>query len=376
MTQIGHYGPGELEYLIAHDNTILAELQDVSWDYDQKKEPGGTGLGHLHNDYHKRTGAPEGKFSISRNALGYSDKGTLFLKLLTGAGIIISENVAIAATTWTPGQTPWSIIEIKLNTSGTILKETDDYTVNWATGVVTFNIGLTEAATGKYISGDADWIGVNLIQNTGIEDDITNQWAKTGGANVTATRSATALYVGSYGLYVYNAGGAFAQNDGAQYDPNIAVVPGRTYRFSFWCKASAADDTFTVKWTDAGGATSMTPVGTAATLSVTWKLHEFTFTPDEATILNIQILNAKAVPTATYNYIDELRLRENAPKFDVMRSGLNQGFQFDILVRRTLDGVIVRKLQQCEVYSGGMASGDAYKEKMEGQFLRCEVLDV
>lgn len=370
MGQIGHYAPGELEYLVAHDNVVLQEIQDFSWDYSIAKEPGGSGLGSLHNTYHKRTAAMEGKFSFTRNMLSYADKGTLFDKLLAGAGIIVTEAIALSATTWTPGQTPWSILQIKMTTSGTILKETTDYTVNWATGVVTFNTALVEAATGMYVSGDSDWIGVNSIENTGIEDDITNIWSAL--ATATVTRVAAAAYVGSYGLRVAIA----AQNDGAQYDPNIAVVPGRTYRFSFWAKAASAADDITVYWTDGAGSVAMTPVGTAAVLATSWKLHEFTFTPDQATILNLQFKVTDAGAAAQNVDLDEFFLRENAPTVDVMRAGLNRGFEFDIIARRTLDGVNVATFRQCEVYDGGRASGNAYTEKINGQFLRLDVLDV
>lgn len=368
--QIGHYGPGDLEYLLAHDNTVLEELEDFNWADTQPKAPGGSGLGRLKNKYHKVTGPPEGTFSIVRKMLSYADKGTLFDKMLAGSGMIITEFIATASATHDPAETLVSILEIKLITSGTILAETDDYTVNWATGLITFNAALTENAEIQYISTDKDWIGQNLLQNSGIEDAITNIWSAI--ATATVARSNAAEYVGTYGLLIV----INAANDGGQYDPNIHVYPDREYRLTAMMQGVTVADDCSAHWEDAGGVVQMTAVGTADVLALgVFKLHEWTFTPDEATILSLRILNDD-VAAASNIYVDEIYLRENDPRYDVMMSGRNRGYQFEIWARRVLDGVVVAKFRKCEVYDSGKASGEAYTESVNGQFLELDILDV
>jgi hypothetical protein len=119
----------------------------------------------------------------------------------------------------------------------------------------------------------------------------------------------------------------------------------------------------------------MTPVGAAATFDTTWKLHEFTFTPDEATITAISIENNDATPGATFD-VDEVMLRENAPEIDTMDAGKQHGFKFEVIARRTLDGEVVYRLEGCEVFDDAMASGDFYTESINGQFIRRRVLAV
>jgi hypothetical protein len=365
------YGPGDIEYYIAHDDTILAQISDFSDTVTQPKAPTGTGLGSLKNVRHKRTGPPEGTFSMTRAALKATEKGELFMRLLLGANIIITEFIASASTTHTPGQTMTDILEIRTKTTSTQLLETTDYTVNWTTGVITFNTALTEDAEIKYASDDSDWLGRNLMQNTGMEDVITNIWS--GEGTGTVTRDTTSVYVGTYGLNVT----VGAQNDGAQYDPNIPVKAGRTYRLTAWVYGVSAADDFGASWTDAGGTVAMTPVGTANVLAnASWKLHEFTFTPDENTILEVLLLNTDAAASSNF-YVDEIYLRENDPKLDVMDAGLNCGFQFQVIARRVKDQAIIVRWTGCEVYDDGLASGDpTYTEPINGQFLGKEILGV
>lgn len=369
MGQIGHYGPGDIRYIIAHDGTELLELNDVSLSTDVPMAPGGTGLGFLKNRYHTRTGPAAGTFSIARNQLTAAEKGTLFMKLITGAGIIITEAIASAATTHTPGQTLTSILAIHL-ADGTLLEETLDYTVNYATGIITFNAALSQAAEIQYASTDADWMGLNLMLNSSLADDITNIWS--GIATGTVARSAAAKYVGSYGLLITIG----AQNDGADYEPNIAVFPGRVYRLTAWLKGVSAADDIDARWQDSGGWTAMTAVGTANVLANgTWKLHEWTFTPDEATILDIAIRNVDAAASSNI-YLDEIYLRENAPAVNMMNAGLNKPFEFDIWKRRVVDGVIMERARGCSVYTDAVASGEAYTETIDGQFLDRDVIEV
>jgi hypothetical protein len=185
-------------------------------------------------------------------------------------------------------------------------------------------------------------------------------------------RAAASAYIGSYGLAVTSIS---ATGDGIQYDPDISVIPNRVYRFSFWAKSDAADDC-QCQWTDGVGSSNMTAVGTAALFATSWKLHEFTFTPDEATILSTRILDSDGTPASTTLDVDEVMLRENAPEIDTMDAGKQHGFKFEVIARRTLDGEVVYRLEGCEVFDDAMASGDFYTESINGQFIRRRVLAV
>lgn len=364
MPQLGSYGRGEIEILVEHDNTVLAEIQDFKYDFDVPKVASGSGLGDLKNKRFKRTGAAKGTWSMSRNMLSNADNGDLLVNLLSGSAHIISEAITISSATYTPSQTLVSILSIQYNTSLTLLEDGVDYTVNYATGVITFTTATAEAATIMYLSTDADLTGDNMVQDGGFESDTTNIWSA---VSCTFARSTTSPYVGTYkgALTAIN-----AQGDGLQYDPNIAVVPGRTYRFSFYAKAAAAD-ACQVQWTDASGAASMTPVGTAATFSTSWKLHEFTFVPDDATILTIQIQNNAVAPGATLD-IDEVWLRENAPLVNPMDAGKSFGFTFNVVARRVEDGSQVARFIGCEAFKDSGAAGDIWKEDISGEFLDYE----
>ncbi len=363
MSQLGSYAKGELEYLLEHLGVILTEIQDFKYDVDIPKVATGSGLGDLHNKRFKRTGAPKGTWSISRNMLSHAEGGETFLDLMAGSETVIQEAIAISSATFTPGQTLVSVLEVK-GASGAIYEEGTDFTVNYLTGVITFTATTTEASVIKYLSTDAAWLGQNLISNGGFEVEDSGVWQA---ISCTFARAAASAYVGSYGaaLTAINATG-----DGLQYLPDITVVPNRVYHFSFWAKAAAADDC-QVTFTDAGGAVAMTAVGSAALFSTSWKLHEFTFTPDEATILSIEIKNNDGAPGATLD-IDQVRLAENAPSVNPMTGGSSYGFSFNVIIRRKDDGVTVRKLIGCEVFKFGGSSGDTYKDDISGEFVDLE----
>lgn len=363
MVQIGSHVGSEVEILVEHDNTVLAELTDVNYELDRKGRPGGAGLGTPKNTYHK-FGVPEGSWGLSRNMLKEDDKGMLFLDLLKGSGYIITEPIANAATTHTTAKTLVHILEIRLVASDTELDVTDDYTVNYATDTITFNSALTEAAEIKYVS--TDMLAENLLENGGFEDVITNIWEAE--ATGTPSQDSANEYVGTYGGKVL----APAQNDGIKYVPDIAVVPNRTYKLRFAVKGTDTE-TFKAQWTDAGGTSDMTVVGSAGTLSgAAWQVWEYTFTPDEATILDIKIINTTAIPHTFY--LDEVYLAENDPNTSVL-DGANQPFQFNVVWRRKSDGLTIRKLGGCAVYTGSGKSGEgeaAYTEEFGGSFLDFE----
>lgn len=362
--QIGAYGKGEVEYLIRHNNTVLLEMDDVGWDFDAAMAAGGAGLGTLQNTYHKRTGPPGGSWSLSRKLLQRSDNGALFEDLLAGSAYIVTDEADAAAATLTTSETLVSMLQVQERTSGTIWKESVDFTVNYATNVITFVSTVPAGGVEiKYLTTTAHMKSQNLVQNSGVEAAITNIWEAFATATVVRTTTAAQVRTGSGALSVTPA----AQHDGVGHSPNIVVIPGRAYRFRFWAKGTAAQ-ILAAHWQDAGGVTAMSIVSpAAATLAgADWEEFDFTFTPDESTILNIFIKCSHAAPVVAY--IDDLYLGLNAPTVNVLE-GQRLPFLFEIVCRRVVDQVELFTLKKCCVYKLGAKSGELYTESLGGEFL-------
>ena len=365
--QIGHYAPGEIEYLVEHDNTVLLEVDDFNWEFDAGMETGGSGLGKLQNTYHKRVKAPKGSWGISRKALQRADKGQLFLDLLKGSAYIVTDEADAAASSLTLSETLVSVLQVQERTSGTIWEEGVDFTVNYATSVITFVSTVPAGGVEvKYLTTAAHMKSQNLIQNGQFESAITNIWTAFATGSVARTSTAAQVRTGAYGLAVTPA----AQNDGVSYAPNITVIPGRTYRFRAWVKGTA-NDTIAAYWEDAGGVVEMTAVTPSdhKIVGADWNEFDWTFTPDESTILNVIIKNTLAVPNAFY--LDDVYLGENAPTPNAM-DGQRLPFQFNVIARRVVDQVNVYKLLGCSIYNLGVKSGAAYTESIKGEFLDIE----
>lgn len=364
LTQVGHFGKGEIEYLLEHDGVVLLELDDVSWDFDAAIAPGGAGLGDLQDRFHKRTGPPKGTWSISRKLLQRAnDKGSLFEDLLCGSAYIVCEWADAAAGTLTTKETITSMLQIREVTNGTVWEEGVDFTVNYTTHVITFVSTVPAGGVEvRYLTTTASLMDGNKIQDAGIESAITNIWS--GIATGVASQSSAAKYIGTYSLLCT----VSAQNDGLQYDPNIAVIPGRSYTFRFWAQGTK-DETLVVNWTDAGGSVAMTGSPFTFAASATWQECSATFTPDEATILNIQIINSAA---GKHNfYVDELYLGLTDPTENPL-DGQRLPFEFTIIARHVQDQTNLFKLKKCAIYKLGVKSGEAYTESFGGNFLEYE----
>jgi hypothetical protein len=361
----GHYSPADLQYIVEHDGTVLAELNNVSWDFDPSIEAAGAGLGLLKNSYYKTTAAPKGSWKMARAMLQRSDKGLLFLDLATGSRYVVQEAVAAAQTSYTVSLNTAlvSILEIRLNTSLAVLREGLDFTVNYTTGVITFAIALPEAATIRYLASSRK-LGSYLV-NGGFEDALTNIWIVVAGAAI--ARDSANAYVEGNALKVTPA----VANDGVQYNISTTLQPGRQYRFRFKAKAAAAE-TLVAKWYDGSSLQTMSPA--SVTLTTTYATYEYTFTSTKATIPYLQIIDSKASPGIFY--IDEVALLDdttgNNPTLgsNVMDEGLAAApFTFNLIARRVLDGVTVFKLMKCSVSKVGFKSGKEYGEDISGDFL-------
>jgi hypothetical protein len=360
----GHYSPADLQYVVEHDGTVLAELNNVSWDFDPSIEAAGAGLGALKNTYYNTTAAPKGSWKMARAMLQRSDKGMLFLDLATGSRYVIQEFIASSSSTYTVSLNTAliSILEIRLNTSLAVLREGLDFTVNYATGVITFAASTPETATIRYLASSRKL--ASYLVNGGFEDAITNIWI--GFATGTVARNSANAYVEGYALAVTPA----AQNDGVTYNVSLTLQPGRQYRFRFKAKAAGAE-TLSCFWND--GTTDQSMTG-SATLSATWTTYEFTFTPTKAIVPSLKIKDTKVGPALFY--IDEVALLDdttgNNPTLggNVMDAGLApHAFTFNLIARRVLDGVTVFKLIDCSVSKVGYKSGKEYGEDISGDFL-------
>lgn len=367
MAQIGAYGHGEIEYLVEHNNIVLLELDDVKWKFGFSLDTGGAGLGRETNTYHKRKGPPKGTWSMKRSLLARADNGALFMDLAKGSAYIVTDEADAAAATLTTSETLVSILQVQERTSGTIWVEGVDFTVNYATSVITFVSTVPAGGVEvQYLTTTAHMKSDNLINNGQFEEAITDIWALFATATVVRTSTAAQVRTGTYGLSVTPA----AQHDGVSYVPNITVIPGRTYRFRFWAKGTTTE-TILAYWEDGAGVVAMTPVSPAAgALSgADWNEYDFTFTPDESTILNIHIKNTTAAPHVFY--MDDVYLGYNAPTVNAL-DGQRMPFQFNIIGRRVLDGVTVFKLKKAAIYNLGGDAGAPYKESIDGEFLDYE----
>lgn len=362
--QVGHYAATEVYYTLEHQGLQLNEIQDVSWDIDPKMEVGGKGLGNMKNTYIKTVDAPTGTWKLKRNLLDRADNGMLFQDILAGSKLIINEVIAAAATTYTVtlATTLSSIMEIRLATSGSIYREGVDFSVNYSTGVITFNIALPEAAVIRYLASNRR--GANLIINGTFEDILTNTWLPF--ATGAIARNSANQYVGTYALAVTPA----AASDGVTYSQPTILVPGRQYRVRLRAKAAAAE-TLTFSWWD--GAADQLAAPASITLTPTYAAYEFTFTPTKASIANFKIKDTKAVPAVFY--LDEIALFDdttgNNPTLGInpMDGGLAMPFTFNIVARRVRDGVAIYRLVGCALDKWGVKSGAAYTEDISGVFL-------
>lgn len=343
-SQIGHYGPSDVQFLLEHDGTVLAEVADVSWGLDPKVEAGGAGVGDLKNKYYKTMGPTAGSWKMSRALLQRSDKGMLFLDLLTGSSAIQEESAAAAATTYTLSLATAliSILEIRLNVSLVVLREGLDYTANYVTGVITFSVALPEAVTIRYLASTRKL--QQLLVNGSFEDALTNIWTIVGTATIARNNVAANVLTGNYALAVTPS----ATGDGVRYNVSQNLYPGRQYRVRLWAKAAAAE-TLQLFWNDGTTDQAMSPA-TLAGLTTTYAAYEATFTPTKSVVPSIAIKDSKAGPGLFY--IDQIQLFDdstgNNPTIgdNPMDSGRSQPFTFNIIARRVGDGATIYKLMR------------------------------
>lgn len=359
------YIDGETSRLyIEHEGAAIRDVQSFEYEKTRNLRERGAGIGYPTQTDIVAGIQGAGTFSMTVKKKTEDENGDLFEKLMAGYAITLKEPVASTSTTHTLNKNPVAILKIQLDTSGVELEEDTDYTVNYATKIITFDVALSENATITYVTDD--WMtGENLMQNYAFEyDTVDNLWS--GVVTGVVSRSSAESYVEGYSLHV----AVTAQNDGAQYDPNITVVPGRTYRFRFAIKGTA-DDTFVVNAVDSGGATAMTAVGLApgTIAGADWNIWEYTVTPDEATVLSLQILNSTATPHEFW--VDHLHFVEDAVDVD-LADGQRQPFPFNVVVQNP-DGKQLKKFIGCVIGTTGGSLGDIesdMEENLSGMFVR------
>jgi hypothetical protein len=143
----------EVKVVIRHDSVDLLEVSDVEYKVDRKGRPGGAGLGHPKNRYHKY-GVPQGTYRIAKSWLNASEQADLFADLIAGVTAITTESFASGANSHTCANSPVSILAVVITGGDAwdILYEGDDFTVNYATGVVTFTEATSESGKVMYLT--------------------------------------------------------------------------------------------------------------------------------------------------------------------------------------------------------------------------------
>ncbi len=365
-SQVGHYGPEDLIISIEHNNLSLLEMDNggLSCDFDPAIEAAGAGLGSLKNTYFKVTGPVKGSGKLSRAMLDRADNGYLFIDLIQGARVVMQEQIASGATTYTPtlNTSLVTILEIRGNTTNNVLREGVDYTVNYATGVITFSAATGEISTIRYLSSAKR--APNLLINGGFEDALTNIWTPLGTATI--ARDAANAYVEGNALKVTPA----ATNDGVQYIVTTPLLVGRTYRVRLRGK-SAGSETIGITWFDGTADVALTPA--TNTLAASYAIYEWTFTATKNSTNLIKIKDTKVGPGIFY--LDEVQLLDdtsgNNPTLatNPMDGGLGVPFTWNIVARRAVDGVVAYKLMKCAIDKLSYKSGNKYQEDISFQFL-------
>ena len=299
--------------------------------------------------------------------LKQADDGDMFLSLLAGAGFLHQEPIAAAATSHTVEFTSTlvHVFEVRYVTSNLVLTEGLDYVVNYATGVITFQMsgGLAEASEVIYMS--TSYRSPNLILNAEFEESITNLWDGVAGGSI--ARSTTSPYLGTYKGLITRA----AANDGAEYTTDFTVHSGLEYTVRV-AALGTATETMAEQWGKSGPTWTAASPATSA-LAATWGIHTYTFTPDVSTLIGLRFI----VTTSSANpfSIDYLYLGLSDPVVDPM-DGYADPFLFNLVARRRADNAVVAKLRGCCAYTGGFGSGgvgeDPYGEDISGQFLALE----
>jgi hypothetical protein len=151
--EISAYTGAEVKIFLRYDDIDLLEVEDVQYSIDRKGRPGGAGIGHPKNRYHK-FGVPEGTFSISKSYLNAGDQADLFADLISGVTSIQTESIASGATTHTTSYDVVGILAVVITGGDTwqMLYEGDDYTVNYATNTITFNSPTSNSGKILYLT--------------------------------------------------------------------------------------------------------------------------------------------------------------------------------------------------------------------------------
>lgn len=361
------YLDGETSRLyLAHEDTPLLDLQSVEWSLSRPTRARGAGIGYPANtDLVSGIQAP-GEFSMKITKKSLSENGQWFEKLLWGTGVVLRETVAVSVTTHTLDHLPVAVLEVRYNTSTTVvLREGRDFVVNYSTGVITFDAATdaTETATVKYVTDDII-TGPNMLENYCFEhEEVADLWAAVA-AGDTAVRSTAQHYVGLASLLVT----PNAQNGGAKYNKAMKCQAQQLHRLRFAIKGTNAD-TFKAQWTDAGGTSDMTKVaaGDGTLAGTAWEVWEYTFTPDDVDMVDVRIINTK---NSNAFYLDHLQLGVDAPD-RMFNDGGMRPFAFNI-IQYDLDGRRLRKLGNCVVEDLGDAIGSIesdQEESISGKFL-------
>lgn len=149
-----YYAGSEVKCVIRYGSYDLIEVQDVEYSLNRNATPGGAGLGHPRNRYHK-LGVPEGEWKISKNYLNAGDQADLFAQLIAGTTALVSETEAATEEEHICTSAIVSVLYVVLD-DGTVLYEGTDYLVDYTGHGIEFLAALADDATIVYITDAAD----------------------------------------------------------------------------------------------------------------------------------------------------------------------------------------------------------------------------
>jgi hypothetical protein len=187
----------EVKVVLRYDAVDLLEVEDVQYSVDRKGRPGGAGLGHPKNTYHK-FGVPEGTFSISKSYLNAGEQADEFAKLISGVTTITTESFASGASTHTCASNVVGILTVVITGSDDwdVLYEGTDYTVNWTTNTITFTTPTAQSGKVQYLT-DASGTDDDALDGTNHPFVFDVEWQKRDDGTVIKRLRGCAPYTGS-----------------------------------------------------------------------------------------------------------------------------------------------------------------------------------
>lgn len=147
-----YYSGAEIKCYIRYGEYDLLEVQDVEFSINRSATPGGAGMGHPRNRYHK-LGTPKGEWKISKHYLNYGPQADLFAQLIAGTTALQSATAPAGVMRHTMTYRIVSVLYVRLATGG-MLYEGTHYLLDYINQAVVFLTPLTANATIVYMTDE------------------------------------------------------------------------------------------------------------------------------------------------------------------------------------------------------------------------------